>query len=284
MRVPSIPRDFTLLAAFLALLAGCTFVAAGCGNLPLQTTATTPVVVTTPPADSGARTDMAKTRHERIMAEQKAGAGSRGLSLSPVGGADAAGSLRSASDSVGETPRPLGPTTLVLTKAQTPLQGVWQGTARDLAVFLLNTEPAPRFTVSAETLAEYYVRYAAEAGLRADLLWAQMIHETGYGMYGGDVDPAQNNFAGIGAIGNGATGVTFTSAEAGVMAHVAHMVSYVYESSPVSWANSGVDPRFDAVNPRGMVSVLADLDGRWAVPGVGYGEAVEDIARAINGG
>jgi hypothetical protein len=134
------------------------------------------------------------------------------------------------------------------------------------------------------TLAEYYVRCCAEAGLRADLLWAQMIHETGYGMYGGDVSPEQNNFAGVGATGGGAPGTTFTSAEAGVMAHVAHMVAYVYVSSPVSWANSAVDPRFDMVNPRGVASVLSDLDARWAVPGAGYGERVENIARAINGG
>jgi hypothetical protein len=62
------------------------------------------------------------------------------------------------------------------------------------------------------------------------------------------------------------------------------MVAYVYVSSPVSWANSAVDPRFDMVNPRGVASVLSDLDARWAVPGAGYGERVENIARAINGG
>ena len=131
-------------------------------------------------------------------------------------------------------------------------------------------------------LAGYYVRYCAEAGLRADLLWAQMIHETGYGMYGGDVLPEQNNYAGIGATGGGNPGYSFPTAEAGVMAHVAHMVAYVYTSSPVSWADATTDPRFDFVYPRGTASVLADLNGRWAVPGTEYGQHVEAIARAIN--
>jgi len=54
-----------------------------------------------------------------------------------------------------------------------------------------------------------------------------MIHETGYGMYGGDVVPEQNNFAGIGATGGGAPGIAFPTAEAGVMAQVAHIVAYV---------------------------------------------------------
>ena len=175
-------------------------------------------------------------------------------------------------------------TEVVLTGGQTPLVGVWSGTADRLASFLLGLEPSPCFTVPTLTLAEYYVYYCADAGLRADVLWAQMIHETGYGAYGGDVWPEQNNYAGIGATGGGAAGMSFATAEAGVMAHVAHMVAYVYQSSPVSWADSNTDPRFDLVNPRGTAYVLTDLNGRWAVPGTEYGQRIEDVVRAINGG
>ena len=176
-----------------------------------------------------------------------------------------------------------GTTSVVLTQGQTPLKGVWRGTAEQLASYLLGIEPLPLFTVATEELAGYYVRYCAEAGLRADLLWAQMIHETGYGRYGGDVLPEQNNYAGIGATG-GVPGYTFATPEAGVMAQVAHMIAYVYVDSPVEWADSATDPRFDLVCPRGMAVVLADLNGRWAVPGTTYGQSIEAIARAINGG
>jgi hypothetical protein len=60
------------------------------------------------------------------------------------------------------------------------------------------------------------------------------------------------------------------------------MVAYVYPDSPVSWAGSMTDPRFDLVNPKGTAVILSDLDGRWAVPGIGYGERIETIARSIN--
>ena len=66
------------------------------------------------------------------------------------------------------------------------------------------------------------------------------------------------------------------------MAQVAHMVAYVYSESPVQWANATTDPRFDFVNPRGAAVVLADLNGRWAVPGTSYGQHIEDIARRLN--
>ncbi len=179
---------------------------------------------------------------------------------------------------------PDGTTAVVLSGGQTPLEGIWSGTAERLASFLAGACPSPRFTVPASVLAEYYVRYCAEAGLRADLLWAQMIKETGYGLYGGDVVPEQNNYAGIGATGGHEPGASFPTAEAGVMAHVAHMVAYVYDWSPVPWADATTDPRFDFVSPRGLASVLADLNGRWAVPGTTYGESIEAIVRAINAG
>jgi N-acetylmuramoyl-L-alanine amidase len=184
--------------------------------------------------------------------------------------------------SIAAPAKPSGPTTLVLTNGQTPLKGKWSGTAEQLASYLLGVCPSPSFSVTTSVLAGYYVRYCAEAGLRADLLWAQMIHETGYGMYGGDVLPGQNNYAGIGATGGGNPGHSFPTAEAGVRAQVAHMVAYVYVDSPVSWANATTDPRFDLVWPRGAVSVLADLNGRWAFPGTTYGQKIEAIARKIN--
>ena len=165
---------------------------------------------------------------------------------------------------------------------KTPLRGIWSGTAEELAGYLTANNPSPRFTVPTLTLARLYVKYAAEAGLRADVLWGQMIHETGWGSYGGDVGSLQNNFAGIGATGGGAQGYSFPTAEDGVKAHIAHMVAYAYLASPVGWANELIDPRYNSVSPRGVASVLSDLDGRWAVPGVGYGAAIDVHVAALN--
>jgi hypothetical protein len=220
--------------------------------------------------------------HERVMAEQGRGSGSA-ADEGPTTTTIAANSSPPIASPTATPPvEQEGATAIVLSSGQTPIKGVWSGTAEQLASFLLNASPSPSFTVSTSVLAEYYVHYGAEAGLRADLLWAQMIHETGYGIYGGAALPEQNNYAGIGTTGGGEPGLSFPSAEAGVMAQVAHMVAYVYTSSPVPWANASTDPRFDLVNPRGAAAVLADLNGRWAVPGTTYGEAIEAIARAIN--
>jgi hypothetical protein len=267
-----------LVAMALAsiLVSGCTTETAP----PFALSGTSPEPVT---AATVSHADLSRALHERVMAEQGRGAGTvaaadrtTGASAGPPQSATTTSEITAAQQSM--------TTTVVLTDGQTPLRGVWGGTADQLASYLLRVSPTPRFTVSATVLAEYYVRYGAEADLRADLLWAQMLHETAHGMYGGDVLPEQNNYAGIGATGGGAPGFAFPSAETGVIAHVAHMVAYVYASTPVAWANSNTDPRYDAVSPQGGASVLSDLNGRWAVPGTSYGQNIEEIVRAINAG
>ena len=189
-----------------------------------------------------------RAQHERVMAEQSAGRHSPAATGGAATGIEAAGAETTTSTTQ-TTSLEEDLVSSVGTDGQTSLRGVWSGTAEQLASFLMRECPSPRFTVSPSVLAEYYVQYCAEAGLRADLLWAQMIHETGYGMYGGDVSADQNNFAGIGATGGGQEGASFPTAEAGVLAHVAHMVAYVYPSSPVTWADANTDPRLRLRRP-----------------------------------
>jgi N-acetylmuramoyl-L-alanine amidase len=266
----------TMIALGLVLASGCVESASPPPNLsatPALSTETTAVT----------RAGSSSSRHIRVMTEQGRLTGAATADGSNT--TTSAGPARSITTTTGvPSVQSDSSTTVILTQGLTPLRGVWRGTAERLATFLVGVSPSPRFTVPASVLAEYYVRYCAEAGLRADLLWAQMIHETGYGMYGGDVLPEQNNYTGIGATGGDEPGASFLTAEAGVMAHVAHMVAYVYASTPVSWADASTDPRFDLVIPRGAASTLADLNGRWAVPGTTYGESIEAIARTINAG
>ena len=285
--------------AFLVTVALLPAFASACGGSALADPGPGPAPMTAvPPASAPAETvsKSVATRsgtpsaalHDRVMAERSRLAASaaavQAITAPPESGTEPAPVAPAPSTASTPPAEQDSATAAVLTDGRTPLVGVWSGTADRLASFLLALEPSPCFTVPTLTLAEYYVYYCADAGLRADVLWAQMIHETGYGAYGGDVWPEQNNYAGIGATGGGAAGMSFATAEAGVMAHVAHMVAYVYQSSPVSWADSNTDPRFDFVNPRGAAYVLADLNGRWAVPGTEYGQRIEDVVRAINGG
>jgi S-layer homology domain/Mannosyl-glycoprotein endo-beta-N-acetylglucosaminidase len=153
-----------------------------------------------------------------------------------------------------------------------------------------------KFTVSLETLAKYYITYGERFGIRADMAWAQMIHETGYGQYGGDVEPWQNNMAGIGATGGGVPGNSFATAELGVIAQYAHLAWYVYPehltdpycvkvTQPVGGPiTTPGDPRHfvqaDGNAHKGTAHTVYDLSGTWAV-GAYYGAALQRIAAAI---
>ncbi len=154
-----------------------------------------------------------------------------------------------------------------------------------------------KFSVPLEQLAKMYVIYGKRFGIRADMAWAQMIHETGYGQYGGDVRPEQNNMAGIGATGGGVPGNSFATAELGVIAQFVHLAWYLYpdhmsdpccamvsqpeDGSPITTAG---DPRhFPQANGavhKGNVRTVYDLSGKWAV-GPNYGSALQSIAKRI---
>ncbi len=150
-------------------------------------------------------------------------------------------------------------------------------------------------TIPLEELAKLYVNYGKRFGIRADMAWAQMIHETGYGQFGGDVLPEQNNMAGIGATG-GIPGHSFATAELGVIAQYVHLAWYLYPDhmsdpycvavvQPVDGpiAEPG-DPRHfaqeDGSVHKGNVRTVYELSGKWA-PGVNYGSAIQAIAQRI---
>jgi len=153
-----------------------------------------------------------------------------------------------------------------------------------------------KFTIPLEQLAKLYVIYGRRFGIRADMAWAQMILETGYGQYGGDVAPEQNNLAGIGATGGGVPGNSFATAELGVIAHYVHLAWYVYPdhmSDPycvlVQQPADGPittpgDPRHfvqpDGKPHKGNVRTVYDLSGKWA-PGATYGSRIQEIANRI---
>jgi hypothetical protein len=63
----------------------------------------------------------------------------------------------------------------------------------------------------------------------------------------------------------------------GVRAQVQHLKAYA-STEPLK--QECVDPRFKLVT-RGVAPSWEDLNGRWAVPGNGYGESIVDIHRRI---
>jgi len=110
-------------------------------------------------------------------------------------------------------------------------------------------------------IAGLYAYYGSVYGIRADMAFAQMLHETNSLRYGGLVQPWQNNFAGIGATGPGHPGYSYASADAGVRAHYELLRYYI--------------------DVRGCTT-LSSLAGTWAVPGNGYSEAIARYASEIH--
>ncbi|EGW38250.1 N-acetylmuramoyl-L-alanine amidase [Desulfosporosinus sp. OT] len=149
---------------------------------------------------------------------------------------------------------------------QTPIMGNETITVEQCQQFLL------RYNSNAPGIIPFYKKYGELLGIRWGLAVAQMIKETGYLKFGGDVVPEQNNFAGIGAVGGGEQGAVFSSPEEGVLAHLEHLFAYAsLDRLPVGVTK--LDPRFELVK-RGSCLNWEDLNGHWAVPGNGYGEDI----------
>lgn len=75
-------------------------------------------------------------------------------------------------------------------------------------------------------IATEYMRHGEALGLRWDYAFFQMLVETGFLRFNGDVKWTQNNFAGLGATGGGVRGEAFPSVTKGVKAHLEHLAMY----------------------------------------------------------
>lgn len=151
--------------------------------------------------------------------------------------------------------------------AHTRIMGKSICTARKMRLFLQKSNQ--QISIRYLRLPEMYLLEGAKEGVRGDLAFAQAIHETDCFRFGGDVLPTQNNFAGLGATGNGVRGHSFRTMQLGVRAHIQHLKAY---ASTARLAQPCVDPRFSYVKNRGCAPYLEDLSGKWAVPGFDKGK------------
>ncbi len=106
-----------------------------------------------------------------------------------------------------------------------------------------------------------YIYEAYQEGVRPEVAFAQMCHETGFLRFGGQVSIGQLNFAGIGATDGGAAGASFSDILTGIRAQIQHLKAY---ASTEALNNTCVDPRFSLVT-RGCAPRVEDLgNGYWA--------------------
>ena len=125
-------------------------------------------------------------------------------------------------------------------------------------------------------LPNIYRQEAAIEGVNYDIAFCQMCLETGFLQFDGDVKPEQNNFAGIGAIGNGVRGDSFNDQRIGVRAQIQHLKAYATTKPLIQPL---VDPRFSLVK-RGTAPLLGQLAGRWAED-INYDKKIMAILRRL---
>lgn len=150
----------------------------------------------------------------------------------------------------------------------------------DARVGLTNTA-YPRFVV--EWIVAEVVHWTGVYGLRTSFVMAQILHETDFFRYTGDVKPDQYNFAGLGATG-GVPGWSVPKLSSGVelgvnaritlgvLAVCTHHLVYIY-GPVVNWptllqGNKSYDPRYTDVlttGKAGSVDTIADYGAKWAV-------------------
>jgi Mannosyl-glycoprotein endo-beta-N-acetylglucosaminidase len=145
-----------------------------------------------------------------------------------------------------------------------------------------NRAPDPRFA----EIAKHYKKLGEGWRVRWDFAFFQMAVETNYLTYKqgngrwGDVNPKQNNFAGIGTTGGGVPGDSFIDVKAGVLGHIQHLVAYSGERivDPVAARTKlKQDDIIEASEKLNRPVTFQDLARRWAVDPA-YGKSMAWVA------
>ena len=169
----------------------------------------------------------------------------------------------------------------------TPTNGVPLCATPERLMAFLRTRNAnldPRF----RDIARWYKHHGEAWRVRWDYAFFQMAIETNFLTYlrpngkRGDVDPRQNNFAGIGTTGGGVPGDSYPDVSTGVLAQIQHLVVYSGEriAEPVAPRTRLKQDHIllasePVVTTRAMT--FQDLSGRWAVDKA-YGRSINWVA------
>ena len=147
-----------------------------------------------------------------------------------------------------------------------------------------NKRLIPRF----RTIAKWYKQHGETWRVRWDYAFFQMAIETNFLTYRrpngkwGDVNPKQNNFAGLGTTGGGVHGDSYPDVSTGVLAQIQHLVAYSGERmknpvGPRTRLKQDVIVRLSAPIAARRPVTFQDLSGRWAVD-KRYGRSINYVA------
>jgi hypothetical protein len=127
----------------------------------------------------------------------------------------------------------------------------------------------PRF----HDIARHYKEHGEALRVRWDYAFFQMLLETNYLSYKtgsgrwGDVDPKQNNFAGIGTTGGGVPGDSFPDISSGVLGQMQHLIAYSGEHVARPMAPRTREKQDDIIEESRALKRpvrFDDLTNRWA--------------------
>ena len=121
---------------------------------------------------------------------------------------------------------------------------------------------------------------AIAEGVKPEVVFTQCMKETAFLKYGGEINPNQYNFAGIGATGS-VHGASFENVRMGIRAQVQHLKAY---GSLDKLINQCVDPRFNLVS-RGSAKYVEWLGKKENPTGSGWATSKNyghDIVNMIN--
>jgi hypothetical protein len=147
---------------------------------------------------------------------------------------------------------------------------------------LRNKRLAPAFA----NIAHWYKHHGESWRVRWDYAFFQMAVETNFLTYRrgngrwGDVDPRQNNFAGLGTTGGGVPGDSYPDVNTGVLAQIQHLVVYSGQriANPVGPRTKLKQEHILKASARAQRALtFADLSGRWAADRH-YSRSIEWVA------
>jgi len=147
-----------------------------------------------------------------------------------------------------------------------------------------NRKLIPRF----RSIARWYAQHGAAWRVRWDYAFFQMLLETNFLTYRapngrwGDVNPKQNNFAGLGTTGGGVPGDSYPDVSTGVLAQIQHLVAYSGERlddpvGPRTRLKQDIIVKLSAPVAARRPVTFQDLSGRWAVDRK-YGRSIAWVA------
>ncbi len=145
-----------------------------------------------------------------------------------------------------------------------------------------NSNLDPRFA----NIASFYKKHGEAWGVRWDYAFFQMALETNFLTYRrgngdwGDVNPRQNNFAGLGTTGGGVPGDSYPDVSTGVLAQIQHLVVYSGQriNNPVgARTRLKQDDIIAVMASKNGKTTFGDLARRWAADRH-YGASIEWVA------